>query len=220
MASVQDHTPLIKELFERRQQDPQPTQPQGHPKSRDTSDAPLPIVSEPPRESSPPQFSQLHDPSPEATESNPSRRATSTATNPSTLVNHPGTVNTGPATNSGGVQSASVVQDRSYHQSTLAPDRRPSVFYDPIRGEGVIQGHLSDDDDLDRRFPLRRVSVPRPLPIFSPSQDTNGNRDGSGSRGISGLDWNADNQQFHEPQRPVCLTLAKSIMFKIWMTVF
>ena len=217
MASVQDHTPLIKELFERRQQEHQPTQQQGVPKPQDPSDSSRPIISEPPRESSPPRLSQLHDPSPEATESNPSRRATSTATDPSTLVNHPGS--------SSGVQNASVIQDRNYHQSiSLVPDRRPSTFYDPVRGESAVQGQLSDDGDHDRRFPMRRVSVPRPLPVFGPSQDGNGNRNGSGSRvalrGVSGPDWNLDHQGFIEPQQPVRLTIAEKLFLsKIPITI-
>ena len=207
MASVQDHAPLIRELSERRQQDPQPAQRQGFPKPREPSDSLRPTISEPPRESSPPRFSQLHDPSPEATESNPSRRGTST-TNPSTLVNHPGTVSSGsgPATVSGSVQNAPAIQDRNYHHS-LVPDRRPSTFYDPVRGEGAVQGQLSDDGDHDRSFPTRRVSIPRPLPIFG-SQDGNGNRNTNGSgvalRGIPGLDWNMEG--FREPQQLVRLT--------------
>lgn len=224
MDAFRDHAALVKELSERRQQDLPPIQQQAFPKSQDPSDSPRPIISEPPRESSPPRFSQLHDPPPEAPEP---RRATSTATNPSTLVNPPSTVSnvTGPATHSGGVQSASAIQDRYYHQSTLAPDRRPSTFYDPVRGEDAIQGHPSDDGDHDRRFPVRRVSVPRPLPVFTSSQDVNGNRIGSGSRaalrGVSGPEWNMDHQGFTEPQPSVRLTstVAKSIVSEISMSV-
>lgn len=122
------------------------------------------------------------------------------------------------------MQNASAIQDRYYHQSTLAPDRRPSTFYDPVRGEDAIQGHLSDDGDHDRRFPVRRVSVPRPLPVFTSSQDVNGNRIGSGSRaalrGISGPEWNVDHQGFPEPQpSPVRLTVLKSIVSRIRMSV-
>ena len=97
MTSVQDHAPVVKEFSERHQQDPQPT-------------------SETPRDPSPPQ---LHDPQPDATESNPSRRTT-TATNPSTLVNQPGTdgSNMGPASSSGGAQNVSATQDR-IHQPHL-----------------------------------------------------------------------------------------------------
>ena len=58
MTSIQDHAPVIKELSERCQQDPQP-------------------ISETPRDPSP---LQLHDPQPDATESSPSRRSTTATT--------------------------------------------------------------------------------------------------------------------------------------------
>lgn len=194
MASVQDHTPVVKELSERRQQDPQ-------------------LISETPREPSP-RFSQLHDPLPEAADPHLFRRATSTTTNPSTLVNHPGT-GTGTAT-SGGAQNASVIQDLSYHQSTLSPDRRPPALYDPTRGENTVHAQPSDDGEHDRR---RRMSVPRPLPIFSLPQDGDGNGNttpsGVGLRGI--LDWNLDP---HGPQQLVHLTIAvKLVASEIRITV-
>ena len=198
MASAQDHAPVIKELSERRQQDPQ-------------------LTFETPRDPSPPRFSQLHDPQPDATESNPSRRATSTATNPSTLVNQPGAVgsNIGPANS--GVQNASATQDRIHQPTTLAPtDRRAPTWFDHIRGENTGQSPLSDDGDHDRRFSTRRISIPRPLPVFNPVQDGNENRNGSasrvGHRGISGPEWNSDPQEFHEPQHPVRLILADELV--------
>jgi len=230
MASVQDHAPVIKELSERRQQDPQPSQveqpqpTQGPPKTRDLPDLPRPNTggSDPLREPSPARFSQLLEPLPvTGTGSHRSRRDTSTTpTNPSTLVNHPGTVSggTGPAMNSTGTQNAPVILDRYHHQSTsLAPDRRPPILYDPIRG-GSVQ--LSEDGD-DRRDTMRRVSIPRPRPIFNLLQDENSHGRGNGSgvalRGVSGSDWIPDP---HQPQHPVSPPMAgKLIVSKVLIAV-
>jgi len=216
MASVQDHAPVLKELSERRQQDPQPsqteqpqpTQQQPPSKARDLYDRLA--TSEPLRESSPPRFSQLLDPPPPvATESSPPRRGPSTGTNSATLVSRPDTASNpssgpGPATNVGGAQYPSVIQDRNqnWQSTSLAHDRRPSAFYDPIRGETALQDQLFDDGEHDRRAPVGRVSLPRPRPIFSPPQDGNGSGNGSrrGLREVSGTGWDPDP---HELQNPV-----------------
>lgn len=212
MASVQDHAPVVKELSERRQQDPQSSQTeqprptQTPPKAQDLSDPPrLTVTSETQREPSPPRFSQLLEHLPEATRSN-SRRGPSTATTPATLVNHPGILS-----NSGGAQNISVIQDRNHAQSTsLAPDRRPPTLYDSIRGESAIQVQLSDDGEHDRRATTRRVSIPLPRPVFSPLQGGNGNGNGSRAalRAVSSFDP-------HEPQRPVSLASAEKFD-RIW----
>lgn len=216
MASVQDHTPVVKELSERNQQDPQssraekplPTPQQGSSKARDPSDLPR-AITETPREHSPPRFSQLLDPLPEATKSTSPRRGLSTATDPTTLVNHPGTI----GNSAGGAQIASVVQDRNHIPSTLAPDRRLSIPYDPIRGDSVpVQ--FSDDGEHDHRVSMRHVSLPRPRPIFSLLQDGNGGGSGGGSRtafsrGVPGLDWNPEP---HEPQQAVCLSFVENLI--------
>lgn len=217
MASAQDHVPVVKELSERLQQDPQPSQAeqpkptqQSPPKTQDLPDLPRPAIggSELPREPSPPRFSQLL----QATGSHPSRRDTSTsATDPSTLVNHPGTV-------SSGAPNPPVIQDRSYHQSISSPpDRHPSVFYDPAQGGSRVHVQLSDDGEHDRRDAVRRVSVPRPRPVFSPLQDLIGHGNGNGSRAIPGLDWIPNP---HQPQHQVRLSPAgKLTALKILMTV-
>lgn len=196
MTSAQDHALVTRELSGRRQQDPQPTL-------------------ETPRDPSPPRFSQLHDPQPDATESNPSRRATSTATNPSTLVNQPGAVGSSTGPTNSGVQNASATQDRIHQPTSLPPDRRAPTWFDHIRGENTGQGSLPDDGEHDRRFSSRRISIPRPLPVFGPSQDPNENRNGStsrvGLRGFSGPEWNLDPQEFREPPQPVRLILANKL---------
>jgi len=227
MASVQDHAPAVKELSERRQQDPQPsqaeqpqsTQPQVPPKPRDLYDRLT--TSEALRESSPPRFSQLVDHPPATSEASPPRRGPSTGTNSATLVSRPDTASNpssgpGPATNVGGAQYPSVIQDRNqnWQSTSLAPDRRQSAYYDPIRGESAIQDQFSDDGEHDRRVPIGRVSIPRPRPVFGPLQDGNGSGNASrrGHREVSGTGWVPDP---HEPRQPVCRALMeKSIVFK------
>lgn len=182
MSSVQDHTPVVKELSERRPLDPHPSPSE----QLQTVQPPVPraITSEVPREPSPPRFSQLLDPLPEASDSHPPRRGISTGTNSVTLVNHPGTI--GHLNSDAGLQYPSVIQERSQNQSTPTSDRRPPMMYDPIRGDPVVHTQLSDDS-------MRRVSVPRPRPVFTPGlQDGDGNGGGNGSRvalrGVSGGD--------------------------------
>ena len=198
MSSVQDHSPVIKELVDKRQQDPQPAQTsqlqgtqQTPPKTRDISDSPRPLTgtSETLQESSPPRFSQLPGTLPE---SNPHRGRPSTATNPAALSNYPDTTS-GPNNGTGqisnvtaglsGAHHAPTVRDRNQNQFTSAvPDRRHSaLYYDPIRGDSATQIYASDDGEHDRRNQQRRVGVPRPRPTFNPAQDgtVSGNRRGS-----------------------------------------
>lgn len=215
MTSVQDHTPVVKELSDKGQQDPQPAsqtvQPPAVPlkaKPRDSPESPRPptATSETLREPSPPRFSQLLSILPGGSDSISSRRGASTATNPATLVNFPGTVtdpNTGSASNvTGGVQNAPAIQDRNQnHSISLAPDRRQSTLYDPIRGESGVQIYIPDESELDRRPSPRRVSVPRPRPIYNPTQDGNGN--GNGSRALRTADSFSAPQEPEKPVRPV-----------------
>lgn len=188
MSSVQDHVPVVRELSERNQQDPQPAQPQQPqqtsqqvPPAARELDPPRPISSDGPRDYSPPRHSQYLDPLPEGAEPNPPRRGISTGTNSVTLVNHPGTI--GSPTSETGTQNASVTQERSqYRPASLAPDRRQPLMYDPIRGDMNVQ--LSDDGSHGRGTSIRRSNLPRPMPVFAPQQDGNGN----GSRPTSGGD--------------------------------
>ena len=168
MASAQDHHgPVVKELSEKRlPADPTQTG-QSQTRPRDAPDSPRPLTStsETLREPTPPQ---LPGTLPGTFEPHPLRRATNSAT----LVNHPGTIsipNTGAGP--GGAQNAPIIQDRN----------QPAL-YDPIRGDNTTQLYLPDEGEPDRRSAPRRVSVPRPRPVFSPTQDGNGN--GNGPRGV------------------------------------
>lgn len=197
MSSVQDHTPVVRELSDRRQQDPQ-SSPSEQPRvaqPRDPYDPPRAIASEAPREYSPPRFSQLL----EAPDPHPPRTALSTGTNSVTLVNHPGAI--GNPTNDPGVQNPSSTPERSQTQPILVSDRRPPAMYDPIRGDTVVQAQLSDDGDHGRGSSMRRVGVPRPRPVFSPQQDGNGVQNGSRTalRGISGGDSPSHPSVVQEP---------------------
>ena len=212
MASVQDQAPAIKELSDERQQDPKPSQTtqQPRPKSRDASDSSPPRTgtSETLQEPSPPRFSQFRGTLPGTSESNPPRRGPSTVS----LVNNRSPSNgTGAAPRvTSGLGSAPPVQDRSLNRSTsLAPDRRnPTLYYDPIQGENPVQAYLPDNDEFDRGIPTRPGSFPRPMPIFSPTQDVNGGVNGSGGseRGVSGSDW------FLVPREPVRLVLVEYVV--------
>ena len=194
----------MKELSDRRQQDPQQTPA----KARDISDSPRPLTgtSETLQESSPPRFSQLVGTLPEP---NPSRSRPSTATNSAALVNHPDTTSnhnngTGQVPSVtvgfGGAHNAPTIQDRN--QTQLAPDRRHStLYYDPIRGESPTNIYASDDGEHDRRFPPTRTNVPRPRPVFNVQDGTvNGGGSRGSPRGISGPDLFQDPQ---EPTQPV-----------------
>lgn len=186
MTSVQDHATVIKELSDKRQQDLQLTQTGlSQTKPRDIPDSPRPLTStsETLQESSPPRFSQLPGPPPGNFESSPSRRGPSTRTNSATLVSFPGT---GPASNvtvgPGSAQNAPMIQDRNQ-----------PVLYDPIQGDSTVQVYLPDEAS-------RRVSVPRPRPVFIPTQDGNGTR--GTPRGVSGADSFSDP---HEPEQPAAV---------------
>lgn len=217
MASVQDHSPVVKELSDRRPQDPQPTQSlqlqttqQTPPKPREISDSPRPHTgtSETLQESSPPRFSLLSNTQPGNSESGPPKRVPPTTANPPAFVNFPGTVSgpnnggTGPASNVtslGGAQNTPAVVDRNQAQPTFVPDRRQStLYYDPIHGESATHIYRSDDGEHDNRAPPRRTSVPRPRPVFNPVPDMTANGNGNGSRGppraISGADSLPDPQ--------------------------
>lgn len=165
MSSVQDHTPVIRELSDQ-------TVP---PQSPVPSDLPRATASDAPREHSPPRFSQLLEPLPEGSDPHSPTRAVSTGTNSVTLVNQPGIISN--PNNDLGVQNPSVI--RSQNPSIPASDRRPPVMHDPIRGDPVVQTQLSDDSDHGRGSFFRRVSVPRPRPIFNPPNDGSGSGNGS-----------------------------------------
>lgn len=219
MSSVQDHTPVVKELSERRQPDTQTSpseplqtaQPPVPPQARDPSDLPRVVTSEAPREYSPPRFSQLLDTLPEGSDPHPPKRGISTGTNSVTLVNYPGIIGN-PPNNDAGLQHPSVIQERSQPQPTPVSDRRP-VMYDPIRGDPVVHTQLSDDGDHGRGSSVRRVSVPRPRPVFSPTQDGNVNGGGNGSR-VGGLRTGSGGEPYSNPpgpQDPVSLALCDKI---------
>jgi hypothetical protein len=216
MASVQDHTPVVRELGDRRQPDPQPGQPLPTQQAPPKTDSPRPLTSELVQESSPPRFSQVLDPLPGGSESNPRGRGPSTATDPATLVNHPGTVGnngTGPVANLpfglGGEQNTSVIQDRSQVQSaSLPPSRRqPTLSYDPIRGDTPVQVHVPDDEEPDRRHSTRWASLPRPRPIFSHGRDRSVSGNGNGSRGVPRGGSDPDLSSDPQEQEPVRLAL-------------
>lgn len=175
MSSVQDHTPVVRELSERPQPEtssehPHPAQPPVPPQVRDPSDPPRVVSSDAPREYSPPRFSQLLDTLPEGSDPHPPSRGLSAGTNSVTLVNHPGTI--GNQTNDTGL----VPQERSQNQPTPALDRRAPFMYDPIRGDIGIQPppQLSDDGEHGRGSSMRRISLPRPRRVFNPAHDANG----------------------------------------------
>jgi len=225
MASVQDHTPVVKELSDRRQQDPQPiltsqlqTTP---PKARDhTSDSPRPLTgtSETLQESSPPRFSQLPPLPGTLPEPNPPRRRPSAATNSAALANHPDNNGTSQISNVTAGHNAPTIQDRNPNQF-LTPGRRHStLYYDPIRGESATQVYRPDDGEPDRRIPApRRASVPRPQPTFYPVQDETLGGSRRGSRGSpregSAPDLPPDH---HEPDHPVRPALAaNAVSYKV-----
>ena len=225
MATVQDHAPVVKELSDKRQQDPQPTQTtQGTqltpPRSRNISDSPRPLTgtSETLQEHSPPPFPRSLGTLPEP---NPPRRRPSSTTNPAVLGNHPDTTS-GPRNGTGqtsnvhtaglsGVHNPPTIQDRSHNQfASAVPDRRHStLYYDPLHGDSTTQIYASDDVEHDRRNHRRRVPVPRPQPTFDPAQDgtTTGYRRGSRSPTEGYVpDLLPDPQEPHHPVR-LALTL-------------
>jgi len=125
MTTVQDHGPVIKELSDKRQQDPQPiltsqlqtTSQQTPPRTRDISDAPRPHTgtSETLQEHSPPRSSQLPGTFPEP---NLPRRRPSTATNPSALGNHPDTTS-GPNYGTGQMSNVTPGLRGKHHAPTV-----------------------------------------------------------------------------------------------------
>ena len=194
MSSVQDHSTVIKDLSERQQQDPQPTQSQPLPRvAADPSDPYREPTPEAPTHS-PPRFSQLLNPLPEGSEPSPPRRGLSAGTNSVTLVNHPGTI--------GGPVYDTTMQNTSTAPNQPAPasDRRSPV--DPIRGDIPVHAQTSDDGEHARGSSVRRVPVPRPRPIFNPAQDGTGNGNGNGSRVALRASSGTDLYAPQPPQQP------------------
>ena len=160
--------------------------------------------------------------------------STSTIVNANSTRTRPSTATTS-GTSGGVVNTVQYHPDRSQtllSSSPISPGRQSGLgpaSYDPIRGEVPIQvysqsvggggndeaDHVGVPDRQRSRDTLRRASVPRPRPVFSPPDGTlvgSGLGYGPGSRRasrlMSGHDWLPDVPVIEEPLPPVIGFLA------------
>lgn len=151
--------------------------------------------------------------------------STSNVTNPNLTRARPNTATTS-GTSGGVINTVHYHPDRSQtllSSRPLSPERRQSgyepISYDPIRGDVPVQMYLPGgsgngggdpigmSSQLGSRDSTRRTGVPRPRPVFNPTDGTlaGGNGPGSrrASRTMSGNDWLPDVPLIEEPLPPV-----------------
>jgi len=162
--------------------------------------------------------------------------STSNVTYPNPTRTRPNTATTS-GTSGGVVSAVHYHPDRSQtllSSGPLSPERRQSapgpISYDPIRGDVPVQAYLPGGSgngggnpigmpsQLGSRDPTRRTSLPRPRPVFNPTDGTLvgggfGYGPGPGSRRasrmMSGNDWLPDVPVVEEPLPPVSGSLPR-----------